>query len=90
MAYQAFRPNDDTDRTLWMGDLSPDWDQTFIAESFARMGEEITNVKIVFDKHSGKVAFISVINNNIIKIHGSLRVSKSTNNFEENIVLWWF
>ncbi|KAM3727291.1 tRNA selenocysteine 1-associated protein [Dirofilaria immitis] len=39
-----------------MGDLSPDWDQAFIAEAFARMGEEVTNVKIVFDKHSGKQA----------------------------------
>uniref|UniRef100_A0A1I7VJU8 tRNA selenocysteine 1-associated protein 1 n=1 Tax=Loa loa TaxID=7209 RepID=A0A1I7VJU8_LOALO len=56
MAYQISRPNDDTDRTLWMGDLSPDWDQAFIAEAFARMGEEVTNVKIVFDKHSGKQA----------------------------------
>ncbi|VDK77666.1 unnamed protein product [Litomosoides sigmodontis] len=56
MAYQISRPSDDTDRTLWMGDLSPDWDQAFIAEAFARMGEEVTNVKIVFDKHSGKQA----------------------------------
>ncbi|VDO70186.1 unnamed protein product [Onchocerca flexuosa] len=58
MAYQISRPNDDTDRTLWMGDLSPDWDQTFIADAFARMGEEVTNVKIVFDKQNGKVVFI--------------------------------
>lgn len=55
MNYQVSRPNDDTDRTLWMGDLSTDWDQTFISDAFARMGEEVTNVKIVFDKHSGKV-----------------------------------
>lgn len=58
MAYQVSRPNDDTDRTLWMGDLNADWDQAFIAEAFARMGEDVTNVKIVFDKHSGKVVFI--------------------------------
>ncbi|VDK64570.1 unnamed protein product [Onchocerca ochengi] len=56
MAYQISRPNDDTDRTLWMGDLSPDWDQAFIADAFARMGEEVTNVKIVFDKQNGKQA----------------------------------
>ncbi|VDK56533.1 unnamed protein product [Gongylonema pulchrum] len=61
MNYPISRPNDDTDRTLWMGDLSTDWDQNFIAGAFARMGEQVTNVKIVFDKQSGKVRWSSEI-----------------------------
>uniref|UniRef100_A0A0N5AWA4 tRNA selenocysteine 1-associated protein 1 n=1 Tax=Syphacia muris TaxID=451379 RepID=A0A0N5AWA4_9BILA len=50
----ASRPFDDTDRTLWMGDLDSSWDTNYIAEAFSRMGEEVLNVKIVFDKRSGK------------------------------------
>ncbi|VDM38473.1 unnamed protein product [Toxocara canis] len=50
------RSAEETDRTLWMGDLSSDWDAAYIAEAFARMGEEVTNVKIVFDKYTSKQA----------------------------------
>uniref|UniRef100_F1LBW7 tRNA selenocysteine 1-associated protein 1 n=1 Tax=Ascaris suum TaxID=6253 RepID=F1LBW7_ASCSU len=50
------RTAEDTDRTLWMGDLSPEWDSAYITEAFARMGEEVTNVKIVFDKYTTKQA----------------------------------
>jgi len=47
---------DESDRTLWMGDLDPSWDSNFIGEAFARMGEELQNVKVVLDKYSGKAA----------------------------------
>ncbi|VDK33383.1 unnamed protein product [Anisakis simplex] len=47
--------SEDTDRTLWMGDLSSDWDAAYITEAFAKMGEEVTNVKIVLDKYTSKV-----------------------------------
>lgn len=46
----------DSDRTLWMGDLEPYMDANFIGESFARMGEEVGTVKIVYDKYSGRAA----------------------------------
>lgn len=49
------RPLEDTDRTLWMGDLDSTWDASYITEAFSRMGEEVLNVKIVFDKRTGKV-----------------------------------
>ena len=44
------------DRTLWMGDLESYMDSNFIGEAFARMGEEVNTVKIVYDKYSGKAA----------------------------------
>uniref|UniRef100_A0A914XQ58 tRNA selenocysteine-associated protein 1 n=1 Tax=Plectus sambesii TaxID=2011161 RepID=A0A914XQ58_9BILA len=44
------------DKTLWMGDLETYMDANFIGEAFARMGEEVQTVKIVYDKYSGRAA----------------------------------
>uniref|UniRef100_A0A1I8BRB8 RRM domain-containing protein n=1 Tax=Meloidogyne hapla TaxID=6305 RepID=A0A1I8BRB8_MELHA len=35
------------DCTIWMGDLSPDWDAGYIREAFAQYGKDISNVKMV-------------------------------------------
>ncbi|MFH4977079.1 hypothetical protein AB6A40_003788 [Gnathostoma spinigerum] len=56
----AIRPTENTDRTLWMGDLDPHWDSTFISDAFAKMGEETVNVKIVSDKYTGKPGYCFV------------------------------
>lgn len=50
------RTNGESDRTLWMGDLDEKWDANTIVEAFARMGEQVINVKLVSDKQSGKVS----------------------------------
>ncbi|VDN04647.1 unnamed protein product [Thelazia callipaeda] len=62
MAYQAARSYDDTDRTLWMGDLNPDWDQSFIAEAFARMGEELAGYCFIefSDRESARRAMLHI------------------------------
>ncbi|CAK5107616.1 unnamed protein product [Meloidogyne enterolobii] len=33
--------------TIWMGDLSPDWDASYIREAFGQYGKDIVNVKMV-------------------------------------------
>uniref|UniRef100_A0A915MHG7 PH domain-containing protein n=1 Tax=Meloidogyne javanica TaxID=6303 RepID=A0A915MHG7_MELJA len=35
------------DCTIWMGDLSPDWDASYIREAFGQYGKDIVNVKMV-------------------------------------------
>ncbi|CAK5086528.1 unnamed protein product [Meloidogyne enterolobii] len=35
------------DCTIWMGDLNPDWDASYIREAFGQYGKDIVNVKMV-------------------------------------------
>ena len=45
------------DSTIWMGDLSPDWDANYIREAFGQYNKDITNVKMVTTDHGLKVIF---------------------------------
>lgn len=45
---------DTEDRTLWLGDVPSYMDGSFLAEAFFKMGETVKNVKIIFDKYTGK------------------------------------
>ncbi|KAJ1366755.1 hypothetical protein KIN20_027511 [Parelaphostrongylus tenuis] len=43
----------DSHRTLWMGDLLPQWDAQFISAAFKELGHTPSTVKMVTDKHTG-------------------------------------
>ncbi|KAE9413148.1 hypothetical protein Angca_006261 [Angiostrongylus cantonensis] len=43
----------DCHRTLWMGDLQPQWDAQFISTAFKELGHSPSTVKMVTDKHTG-------------------------------------
>ncbi|VDO29623.1 unnamed protein product [Heligmosomoides polygyrus] len=50
----------DSHRTLWMGDLQPQWDAQFIEAAFKELGHTPSTVKMVTDKQTGVKAFDSV------------------------------
>ncbi|KJH45584.1 hypothetical protein DICVIV_08354 [Dictyocaulus viviparus] len=43
----------DSHRTLWMGDLLPQWDAQFISTAFKELGHTPSTVKMVTDKQTG-------------------------------------
>nr|CDJ81506.1 RNA recognition motif domain containing protein [Haemonchus contortus] len=43
----------DSHRTLWMGDLQPQWDAQFILTAFKELGHVPSTVKMVTDKQTG-------------------------------------
>ncbi|WKY12487.1 hypothetical protein Q1695_003794 [Nippostrongylus brasiliensis] len=43
----------DSHRTLWMGDLQPQWDAQFISAAFKELGHTPSTVKMVTDKQTG-------------------------------------
>lgn len=43
----------DSHRTLWMGDLQPQWDAQFIEAAFKELGHTPSTVKMVTDKQTG-------------------------------------
>ncbi|PIO59234.1 hypothetical protein TELCIR_19309 [Teladorsagia circumcincta] len=43
----------DSHRTLWMGDLQPQWDAQFILSAFKELGHVPSTVKMVTDRQTG-------------------------------------
>ncbi|KAK6023067.1 hypothetical protein OSTOST_11212 [Ostertagia ostertagi] len=49
----------DSHRTLWMGDLQPQWDAQFILAAFKELGHVPSTVKMVTDRQTGVVSSYS-------------------------------
>ncbi|ODV91244.1 hypothetical protein CANCADRAFT_25868 [Tortispora caseinolytica NRRL Y-17796] len=59
--FTADNPNQDSKTTLWMGELEPWYDELFITQLWASLGEEVS-VKLIRDKFSGANAGYCFVN----------------------------
>eukprot|EP00904_Undaria_pinnatifida_P013323 jgi/Undpi1/9120/HiC_scaffold_26.g11578.m1 len=54
-AYQQGDPGPSGCKTLWLGDVQPDWTEEYVESLFASVGQEL-EVKLIRDRHRGIVA----------------------------------